>query len=96
LLFLKKKEDTKIASRSPQQFRCTSRSPSIGTPDKYQKVKKWQLLKPKQYYVGNEIEELPRTKTPEMHKSRFRLINYGFPEHGDQLKIENTRLIKTA
>ncbi len=40
-----------------------------------------------------------RTKTPEVgaaHKSRFRLINYGFPEHGDELKIENTRLIKTS
>jgi hypothetical protein len=37
-----------------------------------------------------------RIKTPELNKSRFRLINYGFPEHGDQLKIENTRVIQTT
>jgi hypothetical protein len=74
---------------------------------KYQGYKKWVNLKPKQYYIGNEIQAesiFPmknieiRAKTPEAaaHKSRFRLINYGFPEHLDELKIENTRTIKTS
>lgn len=85
-----------MATKSPQQFRCTSRTPSIESPNKSNGRKNWQLLKPKQYYIANDFEEMPRTKTPEAHKSRFRLVNYGFPEHGDQLKIENTRLIQTA